>query len=89
MFAVLAVAKLDALLDVRVNALDAGVLVVGVALKESSLSLPHALKDFGFALVATVDTHAKQNLLRVGLCLEGLVETETGVCGGGGQMGPA
>ena len=78
----------EALGDVGVNTLDAGVFVVHVEIQNSLFSLTDAIEDERLASVATVDTHAEELLLGVVILLEGLVKTKDRVSGGRGNSGP-
>ena len=69
--------------------MDGSVLVVHLLLEDPLLSLAHTAKDVRLALVATVNTHAQELLLGVGVLLVGLVETEDGVGRGSGDVCPS
>jgi len=76
------------LFDEAVDTLDARVFVIHLVGENSLFSELDALEDEGLALVVTVSTHAEENLLAVGVLLEGFVEAENGVGRGGGNVGP-
>ena len=72
----------------RVNALNTGVLVVHIRFEDAVLSDAHTGEDIGFVVVVTVGAHSEENLLWVVVLLEGVVETEDGVCGCGREATP-
>jgi len=86
--AVSTVGELEALLDVGVDTLDRGVLVIHVAFEDELFSTLDAREDKRLAIVVSVGTHTEENLLGVRILLEGVVETEDGVSGGSGQSTP-
>lgn len=73
---VFTVSKSEALIDIRVNTLDASVLVVHVALKDNFLSASHTREDERFTIVISVSTHSEKNLPGVGALLESVIEAE-------------
>jgi len=80
--AALTVGEGEALLDVRVDTVDGGVLVIHVALKDELLSTLDARKDEGLVVVISVCAHAQEDLLGVSLLLVGVVKTKDGISGG-------
>lgn len=87
--AVSTVSELEALLDIGVDTLDGGVLVIHVTLEDNFLSAPNAGKDERLAIIVSVGSHTEENLLGVSVLLEGVVESENGICGGTGQTSPS
>ena len=83
--AALTVGKGEALLDVGVDTLDGSVLVIHVALKDELFGAPDARENEWLAVIVSVGSHAQKDLLRAGLLLEGIVETEDGIRGSSGQ----
>jgi hypothetical protein len=86
--AVSTIGKLEALLDVGVDTLDGGVLVVHSALQDDLFGTLNARKDKRLAVIVSVGTHAQEDLLGVFILLESVVQAEDGVCGGGSEGTP-
>lgn len=82
-------AKNLALMDVGVNTLDRGVLVIHFALKNQLFCAPDTFKNLRLSCVITVHTHTKQDLVRASFLLEGIVKSKNGVSGGSRQTRPA
>ena len=76
-------------MDVGVNTLDGGVLVIHFALKDQLFSAPDTFKNLRLACVITVHTHTKQDLVSSSFLLEGIVKSQNGVSGGSSQTRPA
>ena len=83
-----AISQFEALLDVGVNAGNGSVLVIGARIKQLLLGASHALKNVGLALIVAIGTHSKEHLLGVGVHLEGFIEAEDRVGGGGSESSP-
>jgi hypothetical protein len=77
------------LVNKRVNALNTGVLVVHIVGEDALFGLADAREDVGLAVIVTVGAHAEEDLLWVVVLLEGVVEAEDGVRGGGGEGAPS
>ena len=76
---IFAVGQLHGRIDVRVNAVNGRVLMVHLPLENDLLSLPNAFQHVWFAVVVSVDTHAEQHFLGVGILGELVVQAENRV----------
>jgi len=86
---VLSEGELLGLLNEGVNSLDSSVLVVHVEGEDSLFGDSNTREDVGLAGIVSVSSHTEEDLLIVGVLLEGVVETEDGVSGGVGEGTPS
>ena len=86
--AILTIGESEALLDVRIDTTDGSILVVHVVLEDNFLGALYARQDEGLTVVISIGSHAKEDLLGIGVLLEGIVETEDGIRGGGRERRP-
>ena len=73
---------------IRVNTLDASILVVHIFLKNDLFSSSHAVQDEWLALVVTISTHAKKDFLWVRITLESFIKPKNWVCWSSSQVRP-
>jgi len=74
--------------DEGVNTLDASVLVIHIGSEDSLFSDSNAREDVRLVVVVSVSSHSEEDLLRVGVLLERVVETEDRVSRGVGKGSP-
>ena len=78
-FVILAISKLNALLVVGQNTIDASVLMIHRIGQDLLLGLLHAIQNQRLVVVAPVDSHTQQLLLRALVSLEGIIEAQNGI----------
>ena len=63
--------------------------MVHVLVEDDLLGSSHTLEFVRLAFVATVNTHAKEDLLGISLLLKGIIETKNRVCRCSSQATPS
>jgi len=80
--------KLLGFVNEGVNTLDSGVLVIHIVSENFFFGHADARENVRLVVVVTVSTHSEENLLRVSVLLELVVESEDGISGGVGKSSP-